>query len=233
MVFSSIAFLFYFLPLFFLCYYLVGKRYKNAVILLGSILFYSWGAPRFIFVILGTTLVDFYVVRWMASFTSKRRRIPLLCVSLSINLGLLFYFKYSDFFVENLNHVLGHLGFNTIRWAKLLLPIGISFYTFERLTYVVDVFRGIHKPLKKFWDYQLYIILYPKLIAGPIIRYHDIANQIYDHTDYETSENKLRGLYRFFIGLAKKVIIANVMGSAADAIFNIPHNELGTATAWI
>jgi len=169
----------------------------------------------------------------MASFTSKKHRIPLLCISLSINLGLLFYFKYSNFFVENLNHVLGHLGFNTIRWAKLLLPIGISFYTFETLTYVVDVFRGIHKPLKNFWDYQLYIILYPKLIAGPIIRYHDIANQIYDHTDYETSENKLRGLYRFFIGLAKKVIIANVVGSAADAIFNMPHNELGTATAWI
>jgi alginate O-acetyltransferase complex protein AlgI len=95
------------------------------------------------------------------------------------------------------------------------------------------VYRGIHKPLKNFWDYQLYIILYPKLIAGPIIRYHDFAGQIYDHTEFETVDNKLRGLYRFFIGLGKKVLIANVIGTSADAIFNIPHGQLGTATAWL
>jgi alginate O-acetyltransferase complex protein AlgI len=232
MVFSSIIFIFYFLPIFLLVYYLADKRYKNAIILLGSIFFYAWGAPKFIFVILGTTVVDFYVVRLMHASRQKALRTLLLCLSLSINLGLLFYFKYSNFFVGNLNHVLGKIGMHHIAWTKLALPIGISFYTFETLTYVVDVYRGVHKPLRNFWDYQLYIILFPKLIAGPIIRYHDFAGQVYDHTEYETAENRLRGIYRFFLGLGKKVLIANVMGAAADTIFNMPHNELGTATAW-
>jgi alginate O-acetyltransferase complex protein AlgI len=233
MVFSSIIFIFYFFPVFFLLYFLAGKKYKNALILAGSIFFYAWGAPRFIFVILGTTAIDFYIVRLMDAAGSRPRKKLLLFLSLSINLGLLFYFKYSNFFVENVNFVLSHLGVREISWAKLLLPIGISFYTFETITYVVDVYRGIHKPLRHFWDYQLYIILFPKLIAGPIIRYHDFAGQIYDHTEHETTDNRLRGFYRFFIGLGKKVLIANVIGQSADAIFAIPHDQLGTATAWL
>jgi alginate O-acetyltransferase complex protein AlgI len=231
MVFSSILFLFYFLPLFFLIYYIVGNRFKNSVILCGSILFYAWGAPKFIFVLLATTIIDFYVVRTMAQKTRAVRNL-LLALSLSINLGLLFYFKYSNFFIENLDHLLLRLGTRPIAWTKLILPIGISFYTFETITYVVDVYRGVHKPLRNFWDYQLYIILFPKLIAGPIIRFHDFADQIYDHTSFETADNKLRGLYRFILGLAKKVLIANVMGASADAIFNTPYTDLGTLTAW-
>ncbi len=233
MVFSSIVFIFYFLPIFFLIYYLADKKYKNAIILCGSIFFYAWGAPKFIFVILGTTAIDFYVVRWIANTEAKRLKTALLCFSLCINLGLLFYFKYCNFFIENINYVfLHHFGIKEISWVKVALPIGISFYTFETLTYVVDVYRGIHKPLRNFWDYQLYIILFPKLIAGPIIRYHDFADQIYDHTEHETYENKLRGLYRFFIGLGKKVIIANAIGAHVEHIFNIPYNELSTTTAW-
>ncbi|MBX2906849.1 MAG: MBOAT family protein [Taibaiella sp.] len=115
---------------------------------------------------------------------------------------------------------------------NLVLPIGISFYTFETITYVVDVYRGAHKPMSRFWDYQLYILLFPKLIAGPIIQYHDFASQVAGHTDNETSENILRGFYRFCIGLGKKVLIANVVGSAADEIFALGEN-LGTVTAWI
>lgn len=233
MVFSSISFIFYFLPLFLLLYFLVGRKYKNVVILAGSILFYAWGAPRFIFVILGTTVVDFFVVRTMDVAESARKRVALLILSLSINLGLLFYFKYSNFFVDNFNYLLHALGVKELKWAKILLPIGISFYTFETLTYVIDVYRRIHKPLKNFWDYQLYIILFPKLIAGPIIRYHDIADQIYDRSAYENSEYRLRGMYRFFLGLGKKVLIANVMGANADAIFGLPVQQLGTSTAWL
>ena len=232
MVFSSILFIFYFLPIFFLLYYLADKRFKNAIILCGSVFFYAWGAPVFIFVLLATTVIDFYIVRLMASRTGKRQRVALMCVSVCINLGLLFYFKYSNFFVENINHIFSRIGIKEIAWVKLMLPIGISFYTFETITYVVDVYRRIHKPLRNFWDYQLYIILFPKLIAGPIIRFHDFADQIYDHTDFETVDNKLRGLYRFFIGLGKKVLIANVLGESADLIFKLPHNELGTLTAW-
>ncbi len=233
MVFSSIIFLFYFLPIFFICYFLVPHRFKNLLILVGSILFYAWGAPRFIFVILGTTLVDFYIVRYMAATTIRTKRIALLCLSLSVNLGLLFYFKYSNFFVENLNKVLGAVGVNPMLWAKLVLPIGISFYTFETITYVVDVYRKVHEPLKRFWDYQLYIIFFPKLIAGPIVRFHDIADQVYDRRAYETAEFRLRGLYRFLIGLLKKVLIANVLGQAADDIFALPNEQLSTTTAWM
>lgn len=233
MLFPSIIFLFYFLPVFFLVYYVVGEKYKNAVILAGSIFFYAWGAPKFIFVLLGTTIIDFYVVQAMARQEKKWLSKLLLCASLSINLGLLFYFKYCNFFIDNLNYILQHIGLKEVVWARLLLPIGISFYTFETITYVVDVYRREHQPLRKFWDYQLYIILFPKLIAGPIIRFHDFAGQIYDHTIHETSENRLKGFYRFCIGLGKKIFIANVMGANADIIFNAPYGHVGTINAWV
>lgn len=233
MVFSSITFLFYFLPVFLLIYYIADKRYKNWVILLGSIFFYAWGAPRFVFVILGTTAIDFYLVRLMEMQHSKRKRKLLLCLSLAMNLGLLFYFKYCGFFVENLNAVFAGLGLGQMTWLKLALPIGISFYTFESITYIVDVYRRVHKPLKNFWDYQLYIILFPKLIAGPIVRYHEIADQIYDHVEVDSFDLRLRGFFRFVIGLSKKIFIANVMGEVADEIFALPASELTTATAWL
>ncbi len=231
MVFSSIVFLLYFLPVFLLVYFAVDQKYKNAVILIGSIYFYSWGAPRFIFVILLTTLIDFYLVGWMDRSKSETRRKAILLFSVSMNLGLLVYFKYSDFFIDNFNVLLTALGAKNILWVKLVLPIGISFYTFETITYVVDVYRRVHKPLEKFWDYQLYIILFPKLIAGPIIRYHEIADQIASRT--ETNDQRLTGFYRFVIGLAKKVFIANQMGLVADEIFNSDYFHLSTASAWV
>lgn len=216
-----------------MAYYITPKKYNNIIILLGSIFFYSWGAPRFIFVIIGTTLVDFHLVRYMDVMASERKRKLLLLCSVSINLGLLFYFKYCNFFIENLDHILKGLGIRPIVFAKVLLPIGISFYTFETITYVVDVYRRIHKPLTRFADYLLYIIFFPKLIAGPIVRYNDIADQITDRASYEQAEYRLRGFYRFIIGLAKKVLIANVVGKYADMVFGTSANELGTITAWV
>ena len=233
MVFSSIVFLLFFLPAFLITYYAVDKKLKNIVILLFSIFFYSWGAPKFIFVILGTTFFDFHLVKWMSNTQKPLHRKLMLALSVSINLGLLFYFKYFNFFIDNINSVLSVFGDRHIQWAKLVMPIGISFYTFETITYVIDVYRGIHKPLDKFWDYQLYIILFPKLIAGPIVRYHDIADQIQDRSHNDTINNRLTGFYRFIIGLAKKVIIANHIGSQADAIFSMNYADIDTYTAWI
>lgn len=233
MVFSSIVFLLYFLPVFLLTYYFADKKYKNIVILIFSIFFYSWGAPRFIFVILATTFLDFHLVKWMSMTQNQLQRRLMLSLSVSVNLGLLFYFKYSNFFIENVNRVLSIFGTSDIQWTKLVLPIGISFYTFETITYVVDVYRKIHKPLHNFWDYQLYIILFPKLIAGPIIRYHDLADQITDRSQNETIDNRLTGFYRFAIGLAKKVLIANHMGLQVDSIFAMNYSGLDTFTAWI
>lgn len=231
MVFSSSLFLLYFLPIFLTTYFFVPKKLKNITILLFSVFFYSWGAPKFIFVILGTTLIDFHLVKLMDNTKNEIHRKIILIISLSINLGLLVYFKYSNFFIENVNQALSIFGGGEIHWTKLVLPIGISFYTFETITYVVDVYRRIHKPLKKFWDYQLYIILFPKLIAGPIIRYHDLADQITDRP--ENVDNRLMGFYRFVLGLSKKIIIANIMGEQADKIFAMNIVELDTYTAWI
>lgn len=233
MVFSSITFLLYFLPFFLLCYYLFQKKYRNLILILFSVFFYSWGAPKFIFVILGTTLLDFALVKKMHTAVQPTKRKIFLCLSLSVNLGLLFYFKYFNFFIDNINSMLSVFGNQPIHLAKLILPIGISFYTFETITYVVDVYRKVHAPLAKFWDYLLYIILFPKLIAGPIIRYHDIADQITDRSANETVDNRLSGFYRFAIGLAKKVLIANQMGLVADAVFSMNYLEINTYTAWV
>ena len=130
MVFSSIVFLLFFLPAFLITYYIADKKYKNFVLLFFSIFFYSWGAPKFIFVILATTFLDFHLVSFMYGAQKRIHRRILLTLSVCINIGLLVYFKYSNFFIENVNAVLSTAGFNGIQWTKLILPIGISFYTF-------------------------------------------------------------------------------------------------------
>src|SRR5688572_3207159 len=229
MVFSGITFLVYFLPVFLLLYHLVPNKYKNAVILLGSIYFYSWGGPKFVFVILGTTFLDFFLVNKMDQQKTPSAKKKFLVISLCLNLGLLFYFKYCNFFIENINAVLG----TEIHWLKVVLPIGISFYTFESLTYVIDVYRGVHKPLRNVWSYQTYILLFPKLIAGPIVRYHDIADQITDRRINYNSDMKLSGFLLFCIGLGKKTIIANTLGMQADAVYDLPAEQLDSAAAWI
>lgn len=231
MIFSSSFFLLYFLPIFLLIYYLIDKRYKNLTILLASIFFYSWGAPKFVFVIVGSTILDFYLVRLLYKSEKKNQRRLLLFVSVFINLGLLAYFKYANFFIETVNDVLGFLGKNTIKWTEVLLPIGISFYTFQTITYSVDVYRKVHKPLDKVTDYLLYIMSFPQMIAGPIIRFNSIADQITSRI--ETIDDKLNGFYRFCIGLAKKVLIANIMGAQADLIMNGNVSNLDFSTAWL
>jgi len=202
-------------------------------LLLVSIAFYSWGAPKFVFVVLGVTTLDFYLVKAMAAEQEDRKRKLFLLISLSLNLGLLFYFKYCNFFIENVDRVLGLFGGGHINWVNTILPIGISFYTFETLTYVVDVYRKEHKPLSNFLDYQLYILLFPKLIAGPIIRFTDIADQLTDRFKEYNADMILLGISRFSIGLAKKVLIANVLAKVADDAFSLPTGTLTTVECWI
>lgn len=233
MVFSSVIFLLYFFPVVFILYFLLHNKVKNAFLLLISVLFYMWGAPKFIFALLFTTCLDFFLVKTLHNAASDKKRKFFLFLSVSLNLGLLFYFKYCNFFIENVNSVLGLVTDKQIHWTTIILPIGISFYTFESLTYVVDVYRRVHKPLQNFWDYQLYIILFPKLIAGPIIRYHELSEQINGRIGKETIDDVLTGFYRFVIGLSKKVIIANTMAAFADKVFNTNLTELNTPMAWL
>lgn len=230
-VFSSIIFLFWFLPIFLSLYLLADRRYKNALLLIASIVFYAWGAPKFIFAVLATTFVDFHLVKSMHAATEPSRKKLWLGVSLSLNLGLLGYFKYSNFFIENVNELLSSMGIGAVGWSEVALPLGISFFTFESITYVVDVYRGVHSPLKRFWDYQMYILLFPKLIAGPIVRYHEIADQI--HSRPKSSQLFLAGCYRFTIGLAKKVLIANRLGALSAPYFLTDASQLSAAQAWI
>lgn len=233
MVFSSAIFLLYFLPVFLFIYYLSDNKFKNYVILFFSVIFYAWGAPKFIFVLLGVTFLDFHFVKWMDKALHPFYRIIWLMASLTMNVGLLFYFKYCNFFIDNINYLLIKSGLQPLDMLDVVMPIGISFYTFETITYVVDVYRKIHKPLNNFLDYQLYIILFPKLIAGPIVKFHDIADQIYGRFEYLNSGFALQGFYRFCLGLGKKVIIANNVGVIADSVFNGNLIEFSSRDIWI
>ncbi len=231
MVFSSISFLLYFFPIFLGTYYLTPAKFKNYVILLFSIFFYAWGGPKFIFILLASVYVNFLIVQKLDKSEKRSTKRLMVGLSVAINIGLLAYFKYANFFMENFNHTLHYFGFQTVAWTKILLPIGISFYTFQTLTYSVDVYRNVHKPMKKVSDYALYIIMFPQLIAGPIVRYNFIADQIINRkADYN---DRLVGFYRFSIGLAKKVIIANTMGAKADSILSMNFANIDTTTAWI
>lgn len=231
MVFSTTLFLLYFLPIFLLVYNLTSKKWKNLVILIASILFYSWGAPKFVFVIVGSTILDFYLVQQIYKSSKVKLRKLLLGISVVMNLGLLAYFKYANFFIENLNSALTSIGVTELAWTSVVLPIGISFYTFQTLTYSIDVYRKVHAPLNKVTDYLMYIMSFPQMIAGPIVRFSSIADQITDRK--EVIDDKLIGFYRFCIGLAKKVLIANVMAEQADLIFDSELSEISMASAWI
>ncbi len=232
MVFSSSLFLLYFLPAFLLIYYLLPRSAKNIFALLASMFFYAWGAPDFIFIVLGSIVADFYIVQLMNRQAGNRKKL-LVSASVLLNIGLLAYFKYANFFVENFNEILTWLGTGRVKWTEVALPIGISFFTFQKLTYSVDVYRGVHGPLKRVTDYALYILMFPQLIAGPIVRFNEIADQIEDRSWNENFNNRITGFFRFCIGLAKKVLIANVMGEQVDQIFGAEGLDFNTSTAWL
>jgi alginate O-acetyltransferase complex protein AlgI len=209
MVFSSVLFLFYFL------------------------LFYAWGGLNFLALFLGSVVVNFFLIRSMDATPERWKQRIFLITSILLNVSMLFYFKYANFFLENASAVGSYLGGPPLTWEKVVLPIGISFFTFEKLTYTVDIYRGVNKPLKSFWDFLLYIMLFPKMIAGPIVRFHEIAGQLTDRQAFDTTNEKLAGLFRFVLGLAKKVLIANVLGEQADNIFRLNHDALTPSLAWL
>ncbi|MFI5164794.1 MAG: MBOAT family O-acyltransferase, partial [Bacteroidia bacterium] len=232
MVFSSSIFLFYFLPVFLTVYFLTPSRFKNLIILLASIFFFAWGAPKFVFVLSTAVIVDFFIAKLIHKNEDKKRKL-FLTAGIVFNLSVLLYFKYCNFFLDNFNDVLEVFGLHPLSFTRVALPIGISFFVFHELSYIIDVYRKVKPPMKNIVNYALYIFLFPQLIAGPIIRFNEIADQINDRKFQDNIENRLVGLFRFAIGLAKKVLIANVLGAQADQIFNLPYEELNTSSAWI
>lgn len=230
MVFSSNIFLLFFLPIFLLAYFVTPERFRNYTLLLFSLAFYAYGAPDFLFVLIGSCVVNFYMVKWMEK-TSKPKAKKLICgLSVVLSLSLLLYFKYANFLVENLNAILGFLHRPAVGWVKVALPIGISFFTFQSLTYAIDVYRGTTVSSRKLSDYVLYIMMFPQLIAGPIVRYNSVAQQIVSRQS--DLEDRMTGFYRFVIGLAKKVLISNVLAGIADEAFAL-NADLSTASAWL
>jgi len=231
MVFSSIIFILFFLPLFLAAYYVVPRSARNVVVLVFSIIFLAWGAPDFLPFMLGSCLINFYLVRLLGTFSRKNIQRLLVGLSVAINLGLLFYFKYANFFLENVSALRELFGSPALTWERIVLPIGISFFTFTSITYSVDVYRGKHEALKSPLDYLLYIMMFPHLLAGPIIRFEFIANQIRQRED--SWSNILYGFYRFILGLSKKVLIADVLALEVDRILGLNIPGLDAASAWI
>lgn len=213
MPFVSPLFLFVFLPLFFAVYYAAPARFKNSTAALASLLFYAWGAPRFAPILLATSCLDYWLSRKMRDKPASARR--LLCLSLVLNLSLLFYFKYINFFMAQLE-LLG-VPVPSGAWGGVLLPLGISFFTFHKLSYLIDVYRRDVPPAESLIDFLLYILLFPQLIAGPIVRYHEIAPQLRSRTADVSSVEA--GIKLFCIGLAKKALIADYVSTIADAAF--------------
>ncbi len=230
MVFSSVLFLSVFLPCFLACFYLSPQFFKKWVIVFFSILFYAWGAPVFILFLLGSSVLDFFISKNFEASSPYRKRS--LFASLFLNIGLLCYFKYVNFFVHNISTLGEYFSFNEIAFKEVLLPIGISFFTFQKISYAIDVYRGENKRLTSFLDYLLYIIMFPQLIAGPIVRYKDVHLQIKNFSS-NNFDQKLQGLYRFIIGLSKKVFIANTFALIVSQINALGLENTSTAEAWL
>ena len=227
MVFSSVLFLFRFLPIFMICYFLVPRKMKNLVLFLGSLVFYAWGEPVYIFLMLFSTISDYVWGRLIEEYRGKdRSRIFLLC-SIVINLFILGFFKYADFLMQTVNTVFG----TSIPLLKLPLPIGISFYTFQTMSYVIDVYRGDTKAQRNILQFGVYVTMFPQLIAGPILKYHQVERYLQDRrTDLDAISY---GVKRFVTGLAKKVLLANNLGLLWKQVAELGNEQMSILMAWL
>ena len=231
MVFSSTIFLFFFLPLTLLAYFVVGPRGRNAILLAASLLFYAWGETVYLLVMLFSIAANYLFGLLIDQARQRGRRGRLAFVfAVATNLGLLGFFKYANFLVDNLNPVLPVLGLAPMDIGRVHLPIGISFFTFQALSYIIDLYRNETAVQRSLLNFALYKALFPQLIAGPIVRYRDVAREIERRT--VSLHDFASGVQRFIIGLGKKVLIANVMGRAADTIFATPAETLPATLAW-
>lgn len=209
MIFSSITFIYYFLPILLIFYFLTPKKYKNLVLLIFSLIFYFLSEPKYIIILLMSCIINYFLSIKISKDKSSK---IYLIIAIILNVGNLLVFKYTDFFINNINNLLN----TKIPYLYLVMPIGISFYTFQALGYIIDVYRKKHKPAKNLLNYMTYISLFPQLVAGPIVRYSDIEEELENREhNYELFAN---GIKRFIIGLSKKVLLANVLGEITKSL---------------
>ncbi len=223
MLFTSITFLYYFLPLVLIFYFITPKKYRNIILLISSIIFYAYGEPKYVFLMLLEIIISYYGAILIDKY--PRYKETILAIFITIHLGLLCIFKYTNFLISNINNIFN----SNISPLNIIMPIGISFYTFQIISYLVDVYRKKVPPQKNILTLATYISLFPQLIAGPIVRYKDINEELKNRTI--TLKDTSYGFRRFIIGLAKKVIIANSLGE----LFNILNNNvpISLASTWL
>jgi alginate O-acetyltransferase complex protein AlgI len=226
-LFNSPLFIIYFLPVFLLAYLLCPSKWKNALALLGSFLFYFWGAPVFALILLVSGTLDFFISKHLNGDHAKQW----LWVSVAYNIATLFVFKYFNFFLENVRVVTEGMGLGFPEYMNVALPIGISFFTFQKISYLVDVYRRDSSQANSLIDYLLFVFLFPQLIAGPIVRYKEIADQIKERFIEDGWGNRFDGILRFVLGLSKKVLIADALAPIADGAFS--GGDIGMVDAWL
>ena len=229
MVFSSNIFFFAFLPLFLVCYYLMPFKGRSALILAFSYAFYSWWRPDFLGLLVGVTLVSYGIALAIEAAQDEARRYRLLTVGVTLNLLALGYFKYANFGVATLNSLLEGLGFQQVTFTHVLLPIGLSFYIFHAISYLVDIYRREAPPANNLIDFAAFIALFPHLVAGPVLRYNLLAEQFRHRV--HSWERFGRGTVVFMVGFCKKVLIADTVAPLADAAFGASSPTL--ADAWV
>ena len=230
MLFSSLVFLWFFLPAAVFLYYLApGRNAKNIVLFAASLIFYGWGGPRYLLLVLLTALLC-YAAGLCLDAAGERTALKKLSVGIFvlITLGILGYFKYYNFFAATAGRLAGKELFPL---RDIVLPLGISFYTFQAISYVVDVYRGKSPAQKNLFHMALYLFLFPQILSGPIIKYHQVAGQLTNRN--ETISMQFYGIKRFVYGLAKKVLLANTFGQSVDYIMGVPSGQMGTLTAWL
>src|SRR5574344_400904 len=229
MLFSSITFFGFFLPIVLILYYaLPSVKYRNCILLLSSLLFYAWGEPKFVLLMIISIIFNFNMGIFISEKESKKK---ILIFSIIVNLGILFIFKYLGFSSKIINAFISSLHLKPLTVLNMILPIGISFYTFQEISYLVDVYQNPSLVQKNVLNLGLYITFFPQLIAGPIVRYHDINYQIENRKENIADFSK--GLERFIVGLSKKVILANNFALVCDAIYDSSFTSYGTLAAWI
>lgn len=231
MVFSSPIFVFLFLPLVAGLYFLAPRALRNALLLIASLIFYAWGEQLFVFVLLASIGVN-----WLFGLSLERWRGPLaarlaMLGAIVVNLGLLGFYKYSGFFVAQFNALTAIGGVPALEFSAPHLPLGISFFTFHALSYVIDIYRRDAQAQKNPVDFALYLAFFPQLVAGPIVRYHDISDQLRKRR--ENFDFAVSGAERALAGFGKKILLANPLGEVADRIFALPPDQLGAGAAWL
>lgn len=226
MVFSSTIFLCVYLPLVLLGYYICPKKGRNLFLLIVSLVFYAWGEPKYVFLMIFSILVNYIFGRLMDKNRGRQKRMKLMLVlSVVIDLGLLSVFKYTDFIITNVNAIFG----SSFDLLNIALPIGISFYTFQAMSYTIDVYRDDVRVQKNLIDFGMYITMFPQLIAGPIVRYADVQDQLAERS--VTTADFSEGVMRFVVGLGKKVLLANQMGAVWSEIYALG-GDVSALMAW-